>query len=98
MIEGYPEIARDISALKRPPNVADWATQRDSWSWDDVWAELDRPGGLVNKAHECIDRHADGANGDKTAIIWNSAAGEVETYTYREMKAQTNKVANALRG
>jgi len=98
MIEGYPEIARDISTLKQAPNLADWAALRESWSWDDVWNELDRPNGLVNKAHECIDRHANGANADKPAIIWNSASGEVETYTYAQMKAQSNKVANALKG
>ena len=98
MIEGYPEIARDISTLKQAPNLADWAALRESWSWDDVWNELDRPNGLINKAHECIDRHANGANADKPAIIWNSASGEVETYTYAQMKAQSNKVANALKG
>ena len=97
MIEGYPEIAKDVSALRVTPNLIDWAGQRQTWSWDDAWAELDRPGGLVNKAYECVDRHANGARAEKTAIIWQSAEGAVERYTYTQLKAQSNKVANAFR-
>ncbi|PKN81611.1 MAG: acetate--CoA ligase [Chloroflexi bacterium HGW-Chloroflexi-9] len=98
MIEGYPEIGKDIGALKRPPNLADWASLRASWSWDDQWAELGRPNGLVNKAYECVDRHADGARASHRAIVWNGADGAVETYTYADLKARSNQVANALKG
>ena len=98
MIEGYPEIARDVKTLKQAPNLGDWASLRESFSWDDMWAELDSPDGLINKAHECVDRHANGANADKTAIIWQSANDAIETYTYADFKAQSNKVANALKG
>ncbi|MCK9485847.1 MAG: acetate--CoA ligase [Dehalococcoidia bacterium] len=97
MIEGYPEIARDVSTLKQAPNLSDWAALRESWSWDDAWAELDLPDGLVNMAHECVDRHAENVNADKVAILWNGADNQVETYTYAQFKAQTNKVANALK-
>ncbi|MDA1010724.1 MAG: acetate--CoA ligase, partial [Chloroflexi bacterium] len=89
MIEGYPEIARDISTLKRAPNLGDWAAARASFSWHEMWAELDTPGGLINKAYECVDRHANGANADKTAIIWQSADDAIETYTYADFKAQS---------
>src|SRR5690606_3293315 len=97
MIEGYPEIARDVSSLKQAPNLADWAAIRESFSWEDAWAELDTPDGLINKAHECVDRHANGANADTTAIIWQAADDHVETFTYAEFSKQTNKVANALK-
>ena len=97
MIEGYPEIGKDVGALRVTPNLIDWAGMRESWSWDSVWDELDRPGGLVNKAYECVDRHANGARANKDAIIWQSADGAIERYTYAQLKAQSNKVANALR-
>ena len=97
MIEGYPEIPKDVSAMRVTPNLIDWAGQRATWSWDDAWADLERPGGLVNKAYECVDRHANGARAGKTAIIWQGADGAIERYTYAELKAQSNKVANAFR-
>ena len=97
MIEGYPEIAKDVAALKAPPNLVDWAAARQSFSWDEQWKGIDRPGGMLNKAYECVDRHANGARANKTAIIWQSAAGEIERYSYLDFKKQTNKAANALR-
>ncbi len=97
MVSTYEEISKDVSALKATPNLLDWAGQRQSWDWDAMWNELDTPDGLVNLAHECIDRHANGERADKLAMIWQSAGGDVENYTYSDMKAQTNKVANAFR-
>lgn len=97
MIDGYPEIPKTIGELKAAPQIPDWSAMRESWNWDDVWKELDTPDGLINKAYECIDRHADGARANKPAIIWQSASNEIETYTYSDMKKQTNKVANALK-
>ena len=97
MIEGYPEIPKDVSAMRVTPNLIDWAGQRETWSWDDAWADLERPGGLINKAYECVDRHANGARANKDAIIWQAADGAIERYTYAQLKARSNKVANAFR-
>ena len=97
MIDGYPEIGKDVSALKATPNLLDWAGERQTWSWDAMWSELDRPGGLVNIAYECVDRHAVGARATKDAIIWQGADGTIERYTYAQFRTQTNKVANAFR-
>ncbi len=98
MIEGYPEIPKDISSMPVRPHLEDWARARETWSWDDAWQELDCPDGLINKAYECIDRHANGERASKAALIWQSNDHEIETYTYADMKAQSNNVANALRG
>ena len=97
MTEHYPEIAKDVSALEVKPHLDDWAKLRQSWRWDDVVAELDLPGGMYNLAHECIDRHAQSARADKTAMIWESASGEIERYSFSDMQRESNKVANALR-
>ena len=77
MTTTYAEIGKDVAALKREPNLRDWAETRASWSWDAVRGELDLPGGLVNMAHECIDRHA-AANPSKVAMLWEGADGSVE--------------------
>jgi acetyl-CoA synthetase len=98
MVSGYAEIEKDINALKAHPNLDDYDAQRASWSWDDMWAELDTPNGLINQAHECIDRHAASDKATKLAMIWQSASGDVEEYTYADMKRETDKIANAFRG
>ena len=56
-----------------------------------------QPGGGLNKAHEAIDRHANGRNRDKIAMIWEGKNGEKETYTFGQMKEQSNKFANVLK-
>jgi acetyl-CoA synthetase len=92
----YREITKKIEALRIPPNLDDWAGQRQSWSWDQVRAELALPGGMVNLAYEAIDRHA-ASDPEKPAMIWEGS-GAVETYTYADMRRESNKVANALKG
>lgn len=98
MIEGYDEISKDTEKLKKSANLHDWVEQRASWSWGKIRTELDLPHGLVNLAHECIDRHANGKNAAKTAMIWQSTEGAVETYSFTAMKEQSNRFANALKG
>ncbi len=97
MATDYAEIAKDVSALKLPPNLADYESLRSSWDWDELWAELDTPDGLVNQAHECIDRHAMGERANKLALIWQSQSLEVEEYTFADLKRETDRAANALR-
>ena len=96
MATDYAEIAKDAASFAAPPNLADYEAARASWSWDDVIAELDLPGGSYNLAHECIDRHAAGPLAGKAALIFESAAGEVETYTFADMRREANKWANAI--
>ena len=47
MVTDYAEITKDIAALGAPPNLADYDALCASWSWDDVVAELDLPGRVV---------------------------------------------------
>jgi acetyl-CoA synthetase len=98
MVTTYEEIAKDVARLKQRPNLEDWASLRQSWSWEDVTRELDLPGGMYNLAHECIDRHANGPRADKPAMVWQSTAGNLETYSYRQMKEESNRFAHALQG
>jgi propionyl-CoA synthetase len=50
-------------------------------------------GGETNLCHNAVDRHL-GARGDQNALVWISTeVGKTETYTYKELHAEVNRVA-----
>jgi len=51
--------------------------------------------GRLNIAHNCVDRWA---GTDRIACIWESESGATRTVTFRELQAESNRVANGLRG
>jgi acetyl-CoA synthetase len=53
--------------------------------------------GLINASYNCIDRHLNSGNGEKTAIIFEADDGAVTQVTYRELHRRTCKLANALK-
>jgi acetyl-CoA synthetase len=61
------------------------------------WAEWFTGGGF-NYVTSALDRHADGPDGERTALIWEGDGGDVRRWTFRELQAETNRLANALRG
>jgi acetyl-CoA synthetase len=84
--------------LSVKPNLVDFEQFGNDSPWPAIMKELDwLPGGFLNKAHECIDRHADGARKDKPALLWEGKKGESETHTFGQLKEQTNKFANVLK-
>jgi len=52
-------------------------------------------GGKLNIADNCVDRHRDSA---RPAILWEGEDGRSRQVTFPELFAQTNQLANALRG
>jgi acetyl-CoA synthetase len=80
------------------PNLDDYERVRAGFTWDAARAELDGlPGGRgLNIAHEAVDRHAAGPRGEHVAIRWLGKSTEVRDYTYRQLRALTNRFANAL--
>ena len=86
-------------AMTVMPNLPDLDAAKKDFQWSDIYAELDwLPGGYLNQAHECIDRHVAAGRGDKTAMIWVGKNGEEERYTFSDMKRETAKFANVLEG
>ena len=98
MTTSFPAIEKPSSdQMPVKPNL-DYDKVRPNFRWDEIYKELDwLPGGWLNKAHEAIDRHANGRRRDKVAMIWEGKKGERETYTFGQMKTQTNKFANVLK-
>ena len=55
-------------------------------------------GGQLNIVHNCIDKWlADAASAGRTAIEWEGEDGRRTALTYRELAADVNRCANALR-
>ena len=85
-------------AFKVKPNLSDYDAASREITWDTVRKEIDGlPGGALNMAHECLDRHLKTARRTKIAMLWEGKNGEQETYTFEEMVKGANKAANGLR-
>src|SRR5579862_2260235 len=83
-----------------------WAEAAEELHWFKKWdkvLEWDLPwakwfvGGQLNLCYNCVDRHALGERRDKTALIWEGEPGEVRRYTYAELHAEVQRVANGLK-
>src|SRR2546428_9226075 len=97
-MEYAPIIKPPVDQMRVRPNLTDYQSTRAGWSWDAVRKELDGlPGGRLNKAHECLDRHAKSERRDKLAMLWEGKNGETETYTFAQFTGAANKAANGLR-
>jgi len=88
-----------VSSQDVKPNIEDYEESIKGFGWRDVESELDwLPGGGLNNAYEAIDRHVAHGKGDKLAMVWAGKNGEEETYTFAQLKEQTDKFANVVRG
>lgn len=75
----------DYDALKRSFT---WDALKDAFAFKQT--------GKVNIAYEAIDRHAESDKKNKTALLFSDGKRR-ESYTFIEMKRQSNKVANVLK-
>ena len=83
----------------RGANIVDYDAAVASFSWADARAQLDGlPSGGLNIAYEAIDRHVAHGHGQRVAIRWLGERGEVRSFTYEDLRRQTNRFANVLRG
>jgi acetyl-CoA synthetase len=79
------------------PNLGNYTAAHASFSWAAARAELaGLPGGGLNIAHECVDRHASGPLAERTAIRWLGKAGATRDLTFRELAHLSNRFANVL--
>ncbi len=53
--------------------------------------------GTLNASYNCLDRQVDAGLGEKVALIFEADDGKVTKVTYRELLAQTCRLANALK-
>jgi acetyl-CoA synthetase len=90
-------IVKAPAALMPAPHLLDHAATCASFDWAQARALLDGlPAGGLNIAHEAVDRHVAHGRGGKTAIRWLGKSGARREFTYADLAAGTNRVANAL--
>ncbi|MBE1554368.1 acetate--CoA ligase [Sporosarcina limicola] len=90
-------VVRTLPVVQGDYQLGDYDCTVAEFSWTDVEKEFSwHESGLVNIAHEAIDRHAESFRKNKVALYYKDAHRK-ETYTYNEMKKMTNKAANVLR-
>ena len=92
----YKEISKPKN---KDNNLIDYHESRESFNWwDNAFKEMDwLPGGGLNNAYESIDRHVKNGNGDRLAMIWVGKNDEEESYTYSDLKLQSDKFGAVIR-
>jgi len=80
-----------LSFYKKWDNVLDW-----SFGKEDLHIEWFK-GAKLNVSYNCLDRHL-ASRGDQTAILWEGDdPQQSRAITYRELHADVNRFANALK-
>ena len=87
--EGFWEAwARELHWFQEWDQVCNWDPPHVQWF----------PGGKTNMAYNCLDVHIDNGRADKTALIWQGdEPDQQKTFTFQELLAEVNKVANVLK-
>jgi acetyl-CoA synthetase len=93
-----PTIIKPYRPWRVEPNLIDYEQTCTAFSWQAARQQLaGLPGGRgLNIAHEAVDRHTGGA-AERTAIRWLGRNGECRNITYRDLRRETSRCANALR-
>mgnify|MGYP001302044374 FL=1 len=104
-LEKYEKIYND--SVLNPDEF--WGTIADRLKWYKKWdsvSDVDYKkadikwflNGKLNVSYNCLDRHVEEGNGDKTAIIWEgNDPAEDKKYSYSELLIEVKKFANVLK-
>jgi acetyl-CoA synthetase len=55
------------------------------------------PGGKLNAAYNCLDRHLSLGRQDQVALLWEAESGESATYTYGQLHLEVCRFSNVLK-
>ena len=93
-------LKKDPAEMQVRPNLVDYEATRRSFSWESARRELSGlPGGRgINIAFEAVDRHAEGSLANRVAFRFLRLGGAVEERTYDDLRRETNRFAQVLRG
>ena len=92
----FAKIEKSASERKSA-NMADYERACAELDWDDFRDWLDYlPDGGLNIAFEAVDRHVAQGRGDHEAIRWLSKSGETKSYSYADLKRETDRFARLL--
>lgn len=95
---GADIIKKDQSKFTVTPNLTSYDEFYKNFSWEkaekdfvDFFAD-----GTLNAAYNMVDRHVAKGLGSKNALLFESATGEKETYTFLDLQKKSNQFANVL--
>ena len=86
-----------------------WAKKAERISWVKKWdsvGEFDYvnaninwfEGGKLNVSYNCLDRHVEAGDGDRTALIWEGNNPEEDQhFSYNDLVSEVQKFANVLK-
>ena len=95
-----------LYAEAKADRLAFWAKQARNLHWHTPFTQtLDWTNppfakwfadGKLNISYNCLDRHVEAGNGDRTAIFFEGEPGDTKEITYAELTREVKKAANAL--
>ncbi len=86
-----------LPSVATTSNLGDYEEARSKFQWEEVEKHFSwYATGKVNMAYEAIDRHVAEGRGDKKALLYSDAARD-ESYTFGDLKEQSDKFGNVLR-
>ena len=83
----WAECAKELDWYHPWNKVLDWTPPFAKWFI----------GGKLNASYNCLDRHLQGSNRNKAALIWEGEPGDQRTLTYWDLYREVNKLANAIK-
>ncbi len=79
-------------------NIGSYGERLNDFDWSLSEQELDyNKGDVINIGWYCTDRNCEQGLAEKTAFIWENAAGDERTYTFDDMRVLTNTIASYLK-
>ena len=86
----WSDIAKRITWYKPWEKVRDFNFQNGEIKWFE--------NGKLNVSYNCLDRHVESGNGEKTAIIWEgNDPSEDKHFTYNKLLEKVKKFSNVLK-
>ncbi|MCJ8011299.1 acetate--CoA ligase [Paenibacillus sp. KQZ6P-2] len=86
-----------LPSVANASNLGDYEEARSQFQWEEVEKHFSwHTTGNVNMAYEAIDRHVAEGRGDKNALLYSDASRD-ESYTFADLKEQSDKFGNILR-
>src|SRR6187401_73115 len=101
-LKHYQRMYRE--SIARPEKF--WAREASELVWQKRWRKVlqwKAPfakwfiGGKLNVSENCLDRHLNGPNRNKAAILWEGEPGEKRALTYQQLHRDVCRFANVLK-
>ena len=84
----WAEMAQVLTWNQPWTQVLDWKPPHARWFVD----------GKLNASYNCVDRHCEGPNANKAAIIFEGEPGDRRVLRYQDLKREVGQFANVLKG